>query len=89
MEALELHGSGVDNAMKKVAGGGLPEVEEHLHRSRERPGTPTPADQNSRQAARLDQNEGQEAGCRDKKKGGKIWEERNQSRLPANRVQAQ
>jgi hypothetical protein len=71
MKAPELHGGGVDDATKKVAGGGPPKVEEHPHSSRERPGTPTPADQNSRQAARLDQDKGQEAGCRGKKERGK------------------
>ena len=71
MEAPELHGGGVDDAMKKVAGGGPPEVEEHPRGSREHPGTPTPVDRNSRQAARLDQDKGQEAGCRGKKKRGK------------------
>jgi hypothetical protein len=89
MEAPELHGGGVDDATKKVAGGGPPEVEEHPRGSRERPGTPTPADRNSGQAARLDQDEGQEAGRRGKKEGGKTQEERNQSRSPVNRAQAQ
>jgi hypothetical protein len=32
MEALELHGSGVDDAMRKVAGGEQSEVEEHPRR---------------------------------------------------------
>jgi hypothetical protein len=72
MEALELHGGGVDNTMKKMVGGGLSEVEEHLCRFRERPGTLTLADRNNRQAARLDQDKGQKTGCRDKKKKSKI-----------------
>jgi hypothetical protein len=72
-----------------LAGGGPPEVEEHPRGSRERPGTPTPADRNSGQAARLDQDKGQEAGRRGKKEGGKTREERNQSRSPVNRAQAQ
>jgi hypothetical protein len=89
MEAPELHGGGVDNVTKKMAGRGPPEVEEHPHRSRERPGTLTPADRNSRQAARLDQDKRQEADCRGKKKEGKTQEERNWSRSSVNRAQAQ
>jgi hypothetical protein len=74
--ALKLYDSGVDN-MTKAAGGSLPKGEGHLCGIRELPGIPTPADQNSRQAARLDQDEEQEAGCKGKKKGCKAWEERN------------
>jgi hypothetical protein len=87
MGALELHDSGVDNVMK-AAGGGPPEGEEHLHRTRKPSDTPTPADWNSRQAARLNQNEEQKAGCKDKKKGCKAWGERNQSRSSVNETQA-
>jgi 2-methylcitrate dehydratase PrpD len=72
MRAPELHDSGVDNTMKKMVGRGLPEVEEHLHRSREHSDILTLVDRNSRQAARLDQNKGQEAGCRGKKEKSKI-----------------
>jgi hypothetical protein len=53
IEALELHGSGIDNIMK-AAGGSLPEGKEYLYRIRKLFDIPTPADQNSRQAARLD-----------------------------------
>ena len=44
MEAPELHGGGVDDATRKMAGGEQPEVEEHPHRSREPSDIPTPAD---------------------------------------------
>jgi hypothetical protein len=87
MGAPELHGGGVDNTMK-AAGRSLPEGEEHPCRIREPPGTLTSADQNSRQAARLDQDEEQKAGCKDKKEGCKAWGERNQSRSLINRAQA-
>jgi hypothetical protein len=88
MGAPELHGGGVDDAMK-VAGGSLPKGEGRPRGTREPPGTPIPADQNSRQVARLDQDEEQVAGCKDKKEGCKAWGERNQSRSPVNGVQAQ
>jgi hypothetical protein len=88
IEAPELHGGGVDDAMK-AAGGSLPEGEGCLCGIREPPGTSTPADQNSRQAARLDQDEKQKAGCKGKKEGCKAQGERNQSRSLANRAQAQ
>jgi hypothetical protein len=70
MGAPELHSSGVDNVMK-AAGRSLPEGEEHLCGIREPSGTSTPADQNSRQATRLDQDEDQKAGCKGKKKSCK------------------
>jgi hypothetical protein len=74
--ALELHGGGVDDATK-AAGGSPPEGEERPCGTREPPGIPTPADWNSRQAARLDQDKEQKAGCKDKKKSCKAQGERN------------
>jgi hypothetical protein len=47
MGAPELHGGGVDDAMKAV-GGSLPEGEGRLHGIREPSDISTPADQNSR-----------------------------------------
>jgi hypothetical protein len=76
MRALKLYSSGADN-VTKAAGRGPPEVEEHLHRIREPSDILTPADQNSRQTARLDQNKKQKADCKDKKKGCKAQGERN------------
>ena len=88
MGALELHGGGVDDATK-AAGGSPPEGEGRPRGTREPPGTPTPADRNSGQVARLDQDEEQGAGRKGKKEGCKARGERNQSRSPANGAQAQ
>jgi hypothetical protein len=87
MGAPELHGGGVDNVMK-AAGGSPPEGEGCPRGTREPLSTLTSADWNSRQAARLDQDEEQKAGCKGKKEGCKARGERNQSRSSVSGAQA-
>ena len=87
IEALELYSSSVDNIIK-TAGRGPPEVEECLYRIRKFSSILISADQNCKQAARLNQNKKQKAGCKNKKKDCKAGGKRNQSRFLVNKAQA-